>query len=465
MDPKFSKNQELRTKNCFVDASTKPAACSILKKLREAGHEAYFAGGCVRDMLLELKPHDYDIATSALPDAIQKLFPRTVPVGVQFGVIIVLEGQAEIQVATFRNDGTYQDGRHPTGVTFTNAEEDAKRRDFTINGLFYDPLSQKVFDYVHGREDLAEKTIRAIGNPIERFTEDKLRLLRAIRFATTLGFTIDPPTWEALCKLTPEILCVSAERLRDELQKIFVSPQRLRGFDLLDQSGLLRILLPEIEKLKGCEQPPEFHPEGDVFVHTRLMLSLLPQEASLPLVLSVLFHDIGKPATRTVDAAGKMRFYGHDQVGARMTEKLLQRLRFPNDIIEAVVPAVRLHMSFKDVPKMRLSTLRRLMARPTFLDELELHRVDCTSSHGLLDNYELLKKKQEEFSHMPLIPPPLLTGADLISLGAKPGPQFGKILQAVKDAQLENMITTKEEALEWVLREYPKLKKINHENR
>ena len=426
------------------------SAYNVLKKLRDASHEAYFAGGCVRDMLLGLEPHDYDIATSSLPAEIEKLFPRTIPVGAQFGVIIVLENNAEIQVATFRNDGAYEDGRRPTAVTFTNAEEDAKRRDFTINGLFYDPISKEVFDYVQGREDLSKKIIRAIGNPWERFSEDKLRLLRAIRFATTLSFEIDPTTWKALCELAPEINCVSAERVRDELQKIFLSRQRLRGFDLLDQSGLLAILLPELEKLKGCDQPPEFHPEGDVFVHTRIMLSLLPEKVSLPLVLSVLFHDIGKPSTKTVDEVGKMRFYAHDQVGAAMTTRLLQRLRFSNDIIDAVVPAVRLHMSFKDVPHMRLSTLRRMMARPTFSDELELHRVDCTSSHGMLDNYELLQRKQEEFANMPLIPPPLATGEDLIKLGAKPGPQFGKMLQAVKDQQLENVITTKEEALAWI---------------
>jgi poly(A) polymerase len=434
-------------------------ACRLLQKLRNAGHEAFFAGGCVRDMLLGLEPHDYDIATSALPEAVEKLFPRTIPVGAQFGVIIVLEDGYEIQVATFRYDGTYQDGRHPSGVIFTNAQEDAKRRDFTINGLFYDPMAKEIFDYVGGREDISRKIICAIGDPLQRFEEDKLRLLRAIRFATTLGFEINPVTWKALCQLAPEILCVSAERIRDELQKILLSPHRLRGFDLLDESGLLKKILPEIEKLKGCEQPPEFHPEGDVFVHTRIMLGMLPEKASLPLVLSVLFHDIGKPATRTVDEAGKMRFYGHDQLGATMAERILQRLRFSNELIEAVVPAVRLHMSFKDVPKMRLSTIRRMMARPTFEDELELHRVDCGSSHGMLDNYELLLQKKEEFTNMPLIPPPLVTGQDLITLGAEPGPSFGKILQAVKDAQLENVIMTKAEALAWLGEQYPDLRK------
>ena len=423
------------------------SARKILQKLRDHGYKAYFAGGCVRDMLLGLKPHDVDIATEALPEQIEKIFSRTISVGAQFGVIIVLEEDAEIQVATFRHDGTYSDGRHPNNVIFTNAKEDAKRRDFTINGLFYDPITKEVLDYVQGSHDLSLKIIRAIGDPEQRFKEDKLRLLRAIRFATTLTFEIDPATWEALCKLAPEIHVVSEERIRDEIEKIFLSPHRNRGFDLLDQSGLLKEIFPEIENLKGCEQPPEFHPEGDVFVHTRMMLSLLPAKASLPLILSVLFHDIGKPSTRTVDVHGTMRFYAHDQVGAMMTEKILQRLRFSNKIIDAVVPAVRLHMSFKDVPKMRLSTLRRMMARPTFKDELELHRVDCTSSHGMLDNYELLLQKQSEFASIPLLPQPLVTGRDLVALGLQPGPEFGKILQIVKEAQLENLIHTKEEAM------------------
>lgn len=425
-------------------------ACNVLQKLREAGHEAFFAGGCVRDKLLGLEPHDYDIATSALPQTVETLFPRTIPVGAQFGVIIVLENHYEIQVATFRQEEGYQDGRRPTKVRFTTAREDAQRRDFTINGLFYDPIKEEIFDHVGGRADLDCKVIRAIGDPMERFAEDKLRLLRAIRFATALDFQIEEKTWKALCHFTPEILSVSPERIRDELQKILLAPQRLRGFDLLDQSGLLKAILPEIENLKGCEQPPEFHPEGDVFVHTRLMLEMLPKKASIKLLLSVLFHDIGKPATRRVDESGRMRFYGHEQVGAVMTQKILQRLRFSNEVIDAVVLAVRLHMSFKDVPHMRLSTLRRMMARPTFEEELELHRVDCASSHGMLDNYEFLKKKKEELASLPLIPPPLITGEDLIELGVKPGPRLGKILQAIKDAQLENLVATKAEALIWL---------------
>ncbi len=426
------------------------AARSIVERLRAKGFEALYAGGCVRDTLLGLEPHDYDVATSARPEQVEALFPRTVPVGAQFGVIIVLVGDSEIQVATFRGDGAYHDGRHPESVHYTDAEGDALRRDFTINGLFYDPIKEEVLDFVGGRDDLQKRLIRAIGNPSERFAEDKLRLLRAIRFATTLGFTIDPGTWSALVEWAPELHAVSAERIREEFCKILLSPNRLLGFDLLDQSGLLRMILPEMETLKGCDQPPEFHPEGDVFVHTRLMLSLLPERVSLPLVLSVLFHDLGKPPTRMVDETGRIRFNGHEGVSAEMSLRIMQRLRFSNEVIDAVLPAVRLHMSFKDVPNMRVATLKRMMARPTFDDELELHRVDCLGSHGMLDNHTLLIAKREEFSHQPLIPPPLITGNDLIALGWKPGPKFAEILQAVQTSQLEGVFVSQEEALQWV---------------
>jgi poly(A) polymerase len=430
------------------------AARSIVERLRAKGFEALYAGGCVRDRLLGAEPHDYDVATSARPEQVEALFPRTVPVGAQFGVILVLEGDAEIQVATFRGDGAYHDGRHPESVHYTDAKGDALRRDFTINGLFYDPLKNEVLDFVQGRNDLEKNLIRAIGNPEERFSEDKLRLLRAIRFATTLGFTIDPETWSAILKWAPEIHAVSAERIRDEFCKILLSPNRLHGFDLLDQSGLLRMILPEMEQLKGCDQPADFHPEGDVFVHTRLMLSLLPEKVSLPLVLSVLFHDLGKPATRVVDETGRVRFNGHEGVSAEISLRIMQRLRFSNEVIDAVLPAVRLHMSFKDVPNMRIATLKRMMARPTFDDELELHRVDCLGSHGMLDNHALLIAKREEFSQEPLIPSPLLTGDDLITLGWKPGPKFAEILQSVQTLQLEGKLTSRDEALRWVSSEY-----------
>ncbi|MFZ4778704.1 MAG: CCA tRNA nucleotidyltransferase [Terrimicrobiaceae bacterium] len=422
----------------------------IVQRLRAAGHEAYFAGGCVRDRLLGREAHDIDVATSAYPEEVQKLFARTVAVGAQFGVIVVLEEGAEFQVATFRADGVYIDGRRPESVTFCTAEGDALRRDFTVNGLFYDPLEDRVLDFVGGTEDLKAGIIRCIGEPAERFQEDKLRLLRGIRFAATLDFQIDPPTWTALRAQASSILTVSAERIREELVKIFLHPSRVRGFDLLDESGLLEILLPEIAAMKGCEQPPEFHPEGDVFVHTRLMLSLLPETVSVPLVFSVLLHDIGKPPTALRDETGRIRFNGHESVSATMTEKIFERLRFSNALTEATIVAVKNHMAFKDVQNMRVATLKRFLARPTMDDELELHRVDCLGSHGLLDNFEFLLAKREEFSREPLIPPPLVTGRDLISLGWKPGPFFKRILDDVQVRQLEGTLTSRESALEWV---------------
>jgi poly(A) polymerase len=429
-------------------------ARKIVRRLREAGHQALFAGGCVRDSLMGKTPHDFDIATSARPEQVQALFPRTIAVGAQFGVILVVEEGRDYQVATFRSDGTYLDGRHPRSVSFTTPEGDARRRDFTINGLFYDPIEGKVLDFVGGREDLETRTLRAIGNPAERFAEDKLRLLRAVRFATVLDFTIEADTWNALCAAAETIHDVSAERVRDELVKIFASPQRLRGFDLLDASGLMEEILPEIEPLRGCEQPPDFHPEGDVFVHTRLMLALLPRDASVLLVLATLFHDLGKPPTMERDHTGRIRFSGHESVSAQMTEKIMRRLRFSNEEIEATTAMVQNHMVFKDVQNMRVSRLKRFLARPTFDDELELHRVDCLASHGNLDNYEFLKRRDEDLANEPLIPPPLVTGHDLIALGWKPGPKFKTILEAVQVRQLEGLLRTREEAISWVEKEF-----------
>ena len=429
-------------------------ARKIVHRLREAGHQAFFAGGCVRDSLMGKTPHDFDIATSARPEEVQALFPRTIPVGAQFGVVLVVEEGRDYQVATFRSDGTYLDGRHPRSVSFTSAEGDAKRRDFTINGLFYDPVEGKVLDFVGGREDLESRTLRAIGNPAERFAEDKLRLLRAVRLATVLDFTIEAGTWNALCAGAATIHDVSAERIRDELVKIFAAPQRLRGFDLLDASELLEEILPEILPLKGCEQPPDFHPEGDVFVHTRLMLALLPAEASVPLVLATLFHDLGKPPTMERDHTGRIRFNGHESVSAQMTEKIMRRLRFSNEEIEATTAMVQNHMVFKDVQNMRVSRLKRFLARPTFEDELELHRADCLASHGNLDNYEFLKRRRVDLAHEPLIPQPLLTGHDLIAMGWKPGPKFKTVLDAVQVRQLEGILRTRQEAISWVEKEY-----------
>ena len=429
-------------------------ARAIVQRLRAPGHVAYYAGGCVRDLLRGETPKDIDIATDARPDEVQKIFPRTYAVGAHFGVIVVLENELQFEVATFRSDGAYLDGRRPAEVHFASAEEDAARRDFTINGMFFDPEENKVIDFVGGRADLEARVIRAIGDPAQRFAEDRLRMLRAVRFATTLGFAIDPATWEALKRHAAAITEISAERVREELVRIFLSRHRARGWDLLDASGLMGAVLPELEALKGCEQPPQFHPEGDVFTHTRIMLEQLPEKVSVPLVLSVLFHDIGKPPTFSVDETGRIRFNGHDRVGAEMTEALMQRLRFSRAEIDATVEMVRQHMVFKDVPNMRTAKLKRFMARPTFTDELELHRVDCTSSHAMLDNYEFLLQKREDFANEPIIPPPLVRGDDLIALGLRPGPHFGEILEAVETRQLEGGFKDRDEALDWVKKEY-----------
>jgi poly(A) polymerase len=429
-------------------------ARNVASRLREAGHVAYFAGGCVRDLIRGKEAKDFDIATDATPDVVQKLFPRTYAVGAHFGVIVVLENGFQFEVATFRTDDSYVDGRRPVSVQFASPEEDARRRDFTINGMFFDPVADRVIDFVGGQSDLEAKLLRAIGVPAERFAEDRLRMLRAVRFATVLDFKIEEATWSALLEGAPEITQISAERIRDELVKIFLSPHRLRGWDLLDESGLMRAVLPELEAMKGVQQPPQFHPEGDVFMHTRLMLSLLPESVSVPLVFSVLLHDVAKPLTSTVDETGRIRFSGHDKLGAEMTEQIMERLRFSRAEIDATAEMVRQHMVFKDVPKMRVAKLKRFMARPTFQEELELHRVDCEGSHQMLDNYEFLLGKQTEFANEPIIPPPLVRGEDLIALGLRPGPKFGEILEAVETRQLEGGLRDRDEALAWVRKEY-----------
>ena len=430
-------------------------ARSIVARLRDRGYIAYFAGGCVRDIVRGQVPKDFDIATNARPEEVQAIFPRTHAIGAHFGVILVVENTFQFEVATFRSDGVYLDGRHPVEVHFSSAEEDAKRRDFTINGMFYDPLNEQVIDYVGGRADIAAELVRAIGDAGQRFVEDRLRMLRAVRFATTLNYEIDPATWDALAASAHSIKEISAERIREELVRIFVSANRVRGWDLLDRSGLMRAVLPELEAMKGCLQPEQFHPEGDVFQHTRLMLKLLPEKkVSAPLVFAVLFHDIGKPRTAAVDETGRIRFNAHDRIGAEMTEAVMERLRFSRAEIEDTVEMVRQHMVFKDVPNMRVAKLKRFMARPTFGDELELHRVDCASSHRMMENYDFLVQKKEEFANEPIIPPPLVRGDDLIALGLKPGPKFGEILEAIETQQLEGTLRDREEALAWVKRQY-----------
>src|SRR5947208_16797430 len=412
----------------------------VAARLRESGHVAYFAGGCVRDMVRGLIPIDYDIVTDARPEAVQTLFPRTFAVGAHFGVIIVVENGFQFEVATFRSDDAYVDGRHPSAVHFSSPQEDAQRRDFTINGMFYDPVAEKVIDFVGGCADIDAKLVRAIGDPPRRFTEDRLRMLRAVRFATTLDYEIDKATWEALTANAPSINQISAERIRDELIRIFVSPNRVRGWDLLDSSGLMRAILPELHAMKGVLQPEQFHPEGDVFQHTRLMLQFLPETVSVSLVFAVLLHDVAKPVTATVDKTGRIRFNRSERIGAAMTEAIMRRLRFSGAEIEATVEMVRQHMVFKDTPNMRVAKLKRFMARPTFNEELELHRVDCESSHRILDNYEFLLRKREEFANEPIIPPPLVRGDDLIALGFKPGPEFRAILEAVETRELQGSL-------------------------
>ena len=429
-------------------------ARDVVTRLRESGHVAYFAGGCVRDIVRGETPKDFDIATDANPEAVQKLFPHTYAVGAHFGVILVVENGFQFEVATFRADDVYLDGRRPSAVHFSSPEEDAKRRDFTINGMFYDPVAEKVIDFVGGRADIEAELVRAIGDPAQRFAEDRLRMLRAVRFATVLDYQIDNQTWDALLANAVSINEISAERIREELVRMFLSPNRTRGWDLLDSSGLMRAILPEIDAMKGCAQPEQFHPEGDVFEHTRLMLQFLPEKVSVSLVFAVLLHDVAKPRTATVDNTGRIRFNEHDRIGAEMTEEIMRRLRFSGAEIDATVEMVRQHMVFKDVPKMRVAKLKRFMARPTFDDELELHRVDCQGSHRMLDNYEFLLRKREEFANEPILPPPLVRGDDLIALGLKPGPKFGKILEAVETRQLEGTLRTNEEALEWLKHEY-----------
>ena len=431
--------------------SNKAAAIEIIGKLQEKGHIAYLAGGCVRDMLRGEIPKDYDIATSALPEEITSIFSKTREVGVHFGVVIVIVNNQAFDVATFRNDGSYKDGRHPEEVTFSTPQDDTARRDFTVNGIFFDPISEKYIDFVEGKSDIDKKVIRAIGEPNLRFQEDHLRLLRAIRFAARFDYEIETETWNSIKSNASGISKISKERIRDELTKILLNENRVLGFDLLVESGLMEHIIPEILQLKGCEQPPQFHPEGDVFIHTRLMLSLLKDAPSIELVLSVLLHDIGKPATYSFDEeADRIRFNGHDKLGAEMSDQILRELKFSNSIIEDVVQMVANHMTFKDVQNMRQSKLKRFMSRSTFNDEIELHRVDCLGSWGGLDNYDFLNKKMIEFANEPIIPQPLLTGKDLIELGWSPGPDLGQTLNSVQDLQLEGKLNSKDEALDWV---------------
>jgi len=452
-----------------VNHLSRATATEIVRHLQTAGFAAFWVGGCVRDFLIGREPQDYDIATDARPEQIEKLFKRTLAVGRKFGVMIVVEGGHHFQVATFRAEAEYRDGRRPERVVFSSAEADAQRRDFTVNGLFFDPVAEKLHDWVGGEKDLQAKIIRTIGAPEERFSEDHLRLLRAVRFAAQLGFEIEPQTFAAVKKLAPKIELISAERIRDELIKLFsqnkvgqasylpndrqaVCPTiAARGLVLLRDSRLLPGVLPELIATLLCEQSPDYHPEGTVFEHIRLMLDKMPPDSSPSLPWAVILHDIAKPATAERDpATGAIHFYGHEKVGAAMAERILQRLRFPKKQIEEIVTCVRQHMQFKDVKLMRKATLRRLLLRKTFPLELELHRLDCLGSHGNLEHYEFLVAQAEELKKKPAIRPPLLTGRDLIKLGMKPGPAMGALLDEIREKQLADELKTPREAKAWV---------------
>jgi len=430
--------------------STREQAANIVHRLQQAGFSAFWVGGCVRDFLLGREPQDYDIATDARPEQVEKLFNRTLAVGRKFGVMIVVEARHQFQVATFRAEADYQDGRRPTKVVFSSAEADAQRRDFTINGLFYDPVAEKLHDWVGGEKDLRAKIIRTIGPAEERFAEDHLRLLRAVRLATQLGFAVEPQTFAAVNLLAPKIKLISAERIRDELIKLFAPPHAARGLVLLRDSGLLEHVLPELAATAACEQSPDYHPEGTVFEHIRLMLEKLPPDAHPSLPWAVILHDIGKPVTAERDAAtGKIHFYEHERIGAAMAEEILQRLRFPKKQIEGIVACVRQHMQFKDVKQMRKATLRRLLMRETFPLELELHRLDCLGSHGDPGHYEFLVEQAAELKKKPAIRPPLLAGNDLIKLGMKPGPAMGALLAEIRERQLQDELKTPFQARNW----------------
>jgi poly(A) polymerase len=448
----------------------KDFAISIVRTLREQNHQAFLVGGCVRDLLLGHEPADYDVTTDATPNEVMRIFPQTYAVGAQFGVVLVpchdgarsvlgasdMPKGSVVEVATFRSDVGYSDGRHPDEVRFSkDPREDVERRDFTINGLLLDPIKDKVLDYVGGREDLERHLVRTIGDPARRFAEDKLRMLRAIRFAARFEYEIDPETFAAIQKFAPNINQVSRERVRDELTKMLVEGHARRAFLLLDESGLLKEVLPEISAMKGVEQPPQFHPEGDVFVHTLLLLDNLPPAPPATLAWGALLHDVGKPATFRV-APDRIRFDGHVEVGVKMAEEILHRLRFSNDDSEQIVALVKNHMRFADATRMKESTLKKFIRMPRFEEHLDLHRMDCQSSHGDLTSYNFTREKLQSMPEEVVNPAPLLSGDDLIAAGYEPGPRFKEILTSVEDAQLEGTLRSREEAKAFVEQQYPK---------
>jgi poly(A) polymerase len=429
------------------------AAVDILQRLRSAGFQAFLVGGCVRDLVMGLTPKDYDISTDATPEQVTRLFPDSIGVGAQFGVMLVPRPEGNVEVATFRSDGRYTDGRHPGEVRYSKTpQQDVLRRDFTINGLLYDPVKEQVLDYVGGQADIHARRVRAIGDPYARFSEDRLRMLRAVRFAARLAFTLDAGAAEAIRKQAAEIHEVSSERVRDEILKILTEGHPRQGFELLDSTRLLAEVLPEVKRMQGVAQPPEFHPEGDVWVHTMMMLEGL-RSPTPTLALGVLLHDVGKPPTFSVRE--RIRFDNHVEVGAKMAEEILTRLRLPSRDTEQVVALVRNHLRFMDFPRMRRSTQLRFLRLPGFTEHLELHRLDCLASHGDLSTYDMAKRLLEETPPETVRPAPLVRGDDLIAQGYRPGPIFKEILGAVEDAQLEGRVHTSAEALSLVVERFP----------
>ena len=433
-------------------------ALEIIKTLVEKGHEAFFVGGCVRDALLGVECDEIDIATSATPEQIKRAFPKTVAVGESFGVVLVIKEDMKFEVATFRRESSYGDGRHPERVDYTKSpEEDVRRRDFTINGMLYDPLSGELFDYAGGLGDLERRLVRTIGDPRARFGEDRLRMMRAVRFASCLGFELDGAALSAIRDGAAAISVVSGERIREELVKILTRRNPGNGLRLLSSSGLLEHVLPEVERMRGVRQPPQFHPEGDVFEHTCLVMDMLHGNTggrySEELAVGALLHDVGKPPTYS--ESDRIRFNGHDRVGARMSEGICRKLRFSKKQIRRISELILEHLKFKDVFNMRKSTLKRFLSLPYFEEHMQMHLADCMASHGQTDAYDFIREKMEEYGREEIKPPPLLNGRDLIGLGYSPGPVFSKILGRVEELQLENGLSSREEAVEFVLRSYP----------
>ena len=424
-------------------------AVEIVSRLKQEGFEVYFVGGCVRDFIRGVTPDDYDIVTSAHPGQVMTIFPRTTAIGSKFGVVSVIVEGHPYEVATFRSDDVYIDGRRPSGVRFSSSREDVFRRDFTINGLLMNPETEEIIDYVNGRTDIGKKIIRTIGDPDARFNEDYLRMLRAIRFAANLEFNIESSTKEAITKHVAKISRISAERILEELNKIISRTGARNGFELMAQTGLLREVLPELDRLREIGQPPQFHPEGDVWHHTLIMLEHLSQNDefrnNMQLAWGVLLHDVGKAVTRTEDEKG-IHFYGHVRSGGEIADAVMQRLRFSRSGREAVINLIHYHMMFMNVQQMRKGRLKRFLGMPDFDLHLELHRLDCLSSHSMLDNYYFCVNQLQKLEEEDLHPSRLLTGHDLINLGYTPGKAMGEILHALEDAQLEGLIATREEA-------------------